>query len=671
MAPLPENRDTWPRGEWPPPFLLYGCDYNPEQWPREVWQEDAALMREAGVNVVSVGIFSWARLESSPGEFDFGWLREVLDLLHGAGVAADLATPTAAVPPWLTTQYPSVLPVTWDGHVRAQGSRGTFCVNSPVYRRFAACVVRRLAEEFADHPALRAWHVFNEYGCEVPACYCDSCAVAFRSWLAARYTTIGELNDAWGTAFWSQRYRSLEEVLPPRRSTAQNNPGQVLDYRRFVSDSYLAEFEEEKEILRAITPDVPVTTNFMSFFEPLDYFSWAPSLDFASTDCYPDPANPDSPLIAAMDFDLVRSLKRDVPWLLMEQTTSRVNWRPVNALKGPGRMRLGSFQAVARGAAGICFFQWRASRAGSERFHGAMVPHAGVNSPVWREVTAFGGELAALGDQLRDADVAAEHAIVFSWPARWALDGTGQPSAEIRMVDRVGWMYRPLFEAGIAADFVPPSGDLSRYRTVLVPSLHLVTEHEAANLVAFAERGGTVLLAFWSGIVDERDHVYLGPYGGPLRPLIGGDVVDVAPLLPGHSVDLEWEDGRRTVATRWMDIIDEFTGATVLARYASGPWAGRPAVLTRRVGEGRAIYLGTGVDTDSLAALLELTATVPAGVERVVRSSAEASYEFLLNHGTTDAKVSVDGDGVDLLTGTPVAEMVLPPAGVAIIRHAR
>jgi beta-galactosidase len=279
-----------------------------------------------------------------------------------------------------------------------------------------------------------------------------------------------------------------------------------------------------------------------------------------------------------------------------------------------------------------------------------MVPHAGVNSPVWREVTALGDELAALGGELRDADVAAEHAIVFSWPARWALKGTGQPSAEIRMTDQAGWMYRPLFEAGITADFTPPSGQLSRYRTVLVPNLHLVTDHEAENLVAFAERGGTVLLAFWSGIVDERDHVYLGPYGGPLRPLIG----------------------RRTAATRWMDIIDEPAEGTVLARYASGPWAGRPAVLTRRVGEGQAMYLGTQVDSGRLATLLGLAATVPDGVERVVRSSATVSYEFLLNHGTADAKIGVDGDGVDLLTGTPVAaEIVLPPAGVAIIRRRR
>jgi beta-galactosidase len=668
LAPSPESSRTWSPGQWPPPFPLYGGDYNPEQWPSSVWPQDVALMREAGVNMVSLGIFSWARLEPSPGSFDFGWLREVLDLLHGAGIYADLATPTAAAPPWLTTDYPSVLPVTREGERLSQGSRGTFCVNSPVYRRFATRIVRALAAEFGDHPALRAWHVSNEYACEVPACYCDNCAVAFRGWLTVRHGTIEALNEAWGTAFWSQRYRSFDEVLPPRRSSAQNNPSQVLDYHRFVSDSYLAEYEEERSLLRAVTPDMPITTNFMGFFEPLDYFAWAPSLDFASEDSYPDPAEPDSPARAAMDYDLIRSLKPGVPWLLMEQTTSRVNWRPVNALKAPGRMRLGSLQAIARGAAGACFFQWRASLAGAERFHGAMLPHAGVNSPVWREAVSLGRELAALGDSLRDAVVAADHAIVFSWPSRWALDGPGQPSASVRSVNQAGWMYQPLFSSGVGVDFVPPSRDLAGYSTVLVPNLHLVTSGDGARLVEFAERGGTVLLAFWSGIVDERNHVYPGPYGGPLRPLIGADVVDVAPLA--SEVSLEWADGRRTVATAWMDIIDEPESGAVLARYASGPWAGRPAVLSREVGEGRAIYLGTQIDQASLARLLDLPAALSAGVERVVRRSPSASYEFLLNHGTADAKVDVGAEGTDVLTGVSVAgEVAVPPAGVVIIRR--
>jgi len=621
--------------------------------------------------VVSVGMFSWSRLEPLPGEFDFGWLREVLDLLDGVGVAAGLGTPTAAPPPWLTTAYPTVLPVDHNGVRFSHGSRQQFCVNSAAYRRFATRITSELAREFADHPALRFWHVHNEYACHVPACYCDQCAVAFRGWLRSRYGSVESLNEAWGTSFWSQRYGGWDEVLPPRATPTHKNPAQVLDYRRFFSDAYLAEFREERDVLRSIAPDIPVTTNFMGFFEPLDYFRWSPEEDFCSTDNYPDPADPDSPLLSAMHYDLVRSLRRGRRWLLIEQTTLRVNWRPVNSAKVPGEMRRGSYQALARGAAGVCFFQWRASKAGAEKFHSAMLPHAGTASPVWRSVTELGRELASLGE-LNAADVVADCAVVFSWPNWWALEGPGQPSSAIRMLDQVRWVCRPLYEAGMTADFVPPDADISGYKLVLVPSLYLLTEEQGRNICSYVEQGGTAVISFWSGITNESDQVYLGPYGGPLRPLIGGDVLDVAPLQSGEVVEVAWRDGRRCVGTDWIDIIKPGDGE-VLASYAAGPGAGRPAVMEKRLGAGRALYLGTRVDDATISELLlrrlpDMPA-LPRGVERVIRRADGVSYEFLLNHGAA-AAVTPSGDGVDLLSGKPVSgDLALPAGGVAIIRR--
>jgi beta-galactosidase len=661
--------DSWERGTWPPPFLLYGGDYNPEQWPGEVWLEDVALMREAGVNFVTVGVFSWSMLEPRPGMFDFGWLREVLDLLQEAGIYADLATPTAAAPPWLTHGYPEVLPVTATGVRLQPGSRQTFCVNAPAYRRFASRIVTELARELGGHPAVRAWHVHNEYACHLPACYCDHCAAAFRGWLAGRHGSIDAVNDAWGTAFWSQRYSEFAEITPPRQSSTQNNPGQVLDYRRFVSDAYLAEFREERDILRSVAPGLPVTTNFMGFFEPVDYFAWAPELDFCAVDSYPDPADPDAAAVQALVFDLTRSLRPDQRWMLMEQSASRVIGRPANVPKAPGQMRLHSLQALARGADGICFFQWRASRAGAESFHGAMLPHTGTAAPSWRDVVSLGAELKSLGE-LAGTQVRARHAIAFSWDSWWALGQFGQPSPRLNAVEQAIWMHRPLFEAGETADFVHPGGDLSRYEMLLIPSLHLLTEAEGRNIVTFIEAGGTAVIAFWTGIVDERYRVHPGTYGGPLRPAIGGDVVDVAPLpYPDGTVTLAWADGRApTAATHWMDVIEPGDGE-VLASYADGPLAGRPAILATRLGAGRALYLGTRIDRDSLAALLGCGQ--PTAMERVIRHSNEARYEFLLNHSGADAVVQATGDGTDLLTGRAAAGSVSVPAGgAAIIRSA-
>ncbi len=663
---------SWVRGNWPPPHILYGGDYNPEQWPPEVWHEDVKLMAEAGVNLATVGVFSWAWLEPAPGEFDFSWLREVLDLLHGGGVDVALATPTASPPPWLSASYPEVLPVTAAGVRYSHGSRQHFCVHSPAYRRHALRITDRLARELGDHPAVRLWHLHNEYACHIPACYCDISAAAFRDWLRRRYGTAEALNDAWGTAFWSQRYRDFAEVLPPRVTPTHPNPAQQLDYQRFMNDSYLEEFTEERDLVRAITPGLPVTTNFMGFFKPLDYFEWAAAEDVASTDNYPDPADPDSPMLTAMHYDLVRSVKKETPWTLMEQTTLRVNWRPVNSAKAPGEMRRGSYQALARGAAGVLFFQWRAARAGAEKFHSAMLPHAGTASPIWPEVTKLGAELQTLSE-LNATRVASAVAIAFSWPNWWALELGSKPSAGIGMLDQVRWMYRPVFAAAATADFVRPDAELSGYQLLLVPSLYLLTEAQASNVRSYVRSGGTAVISFWSGIVTESEQVYLGSYGGPLRELFGGAVLDVAPLQPAETVELTWTDGRRSTATHWQDIIEPGDGE-VLARFASGPWSGRPAALDHRYGQGRVIYLGTRLDGAAMRELIEPLldgqAAVPTGVERVVRTAGPVSYEFLLNHTGDTVPVPTAPGGTDLLTNRAVGgHLDLPAQGVAIIRR--
>jgi beta-galactosidase len=667
---------SWQQGAWPPPHILYGGDYNPEQWPPEVWLEDAALMRKAGVNLATVGVFSWARLEPAPGEFDFGWLGEVLDLLHDAGVGAALATPTASPPPWLSVLHPGVLPVDAAGMRYSPGSRQHFCVHHPEYARAALRITGELGRRLGRHPAVRMWHVHNEYACHVPQCFCDISAAAFRDWLRRRYGTIDALNDAWGAMFWSQRYRDFDEVLPPRVTPTVPNPGHDLDYRRFSSDSYLEAFTAERDLLRSVAPPLPVTTNFMGFFKPLDYFGWAAAEDLCSTDNYPDPADPDSPLLTALHYDLVRSLKKDVPWVVMEQATFRVNWRPVNSAKAPGEMRRVCYQALARGAAGVLFFQWRASAAGAEKFHSAMLGHAGTASPAWREVVELGGELQRLAE-LGGATVAADCAIVFSWPNWWALEQPSKPSAVLRMLDQVRWMYRPVFEGGLTADIVAPGEDLSRYRLVLVPSLYLLGAAEAASIVRYVENGGTAVISFWSGIVDERDHVYLGPYGGPLRELFGGDVLDVVPLQPGESAEVTWPDGRVSEGTCWLDVIEP-TGGEVIARYSSTPWAGHPAILSNSFGAGRVIYLGTRLADDAMAGLYSgllgpaMAAAPPPGVERVVRRSAAADYEFLINHTAVPVQVALASGGHDLLSGSDASgRLDLPPQGVAVVRRPR
>ncbi|MFJ1974755.1 beta-galactosidase [Streptomyces sp. NPDC087903] len=660
------------------PGIAYGGDYNPEQWPEEVWAEDVRLMREAGVTMVSVGIFSWALLEPSEGVYDFSRMDRVLDLLHANGIAADLATPTAAPPAWFFRAHPEALPVDHDGRTLSYGSRQTFCPSSPAYRTAALRIAGELARRYADHPAVVMWHVHNEYGCHNAECHCDTSAAAFRVWLRARYENLDALNDAWGTAFWSQWYYDWDEIIPPRSTGAVPNPTHRLDWRRFCSDALLSLYEAERDLLRKAAPAQPATTNFMvgHSFDALDYWRWAPQLDIVSNDHYLRSTDPESQIDIALSGDLVRSLAGGRPWFLMEHSTGAVNWQPVNRAKNPGELRRNALAHVARGADGIAYFQWRAAKAGAEQWHSAMLPHAGTDSQIWQDVVALGADLKALAE-VRGSTGAAEVAVVWDWDAKWALELPSQPSDQVRHLDLVRSWYEPLWRSGIAVDFVRPDADLSSYRLVLAPSLYLVDDESAANLTDFAARGGTLAVGFHSGAVDENCHVRPGGYPGAFREALGVRTDELFPLLPGERADLT---GGGT-ASLWTERV-RLAGARAVTSYTSGPLPGVPAVTRHAHGTGTAWYVATLPDAGTLAALLDRVCAeagvasvrvTPEGVEAVLRRGEEADYLFLVDHRGAGAEVPVAADAVELLTGEPLkgGTVTVPPGGVVVVREPR
>ncbi|GAA4722397.1 beta-galactosidase [Phytohabitans rumicis] len=661
------------------PGIAYGGDYNPEQWPEDVWIEDMRLMREAGVTMVSVGVFSWALLEPAEGRYDFSRMDRILDLLHDNGIAADLATPTAAPPAWFFRAYPEALPVDRDGRTLWPGSRQTFCPSNPAYRSAALRIAGALGERYADHPALAMWHVHNEYGCHNAACYCDTSAAAFRTWLRTRYDDdLRTLNQAWGATVWSQWYYSWEEILPPRATGADPNPMHRLDWRRFCSDELLSLYTAERDVLRRIAPDIPATTNFMVVrnFDALDYWRWAPGVDVVSNDHYLMSDDPEPEVDIALSGDLVRSLGGGRPWLVMEHSTGAVNWQHVNRAKRPGEMHRNALAHVAHGADGIAFFQWRAATNGAEQWHSAMLPHAGTDSRIWDDVVRLGADLKALAE-VRGSESAARVAIVWDWDARWALELPSQPSGELRYQDLVRDWYAPLWRAGVAVDFVSPgSPNLDRYRLVLVPSLYLVDDAGAANLTNFAERGGTLVVGFHSGAVDENCHIRLGGYPGAFRDVLGVRTDELFPLLPGERVGLTGDVPAGATAGLWSERL-RLAGAEAVATYADGPVAGIPAVTRRTRGSGAAWYLATHPDSTTLAAVLDRIRreagvqperAAPAGIEVVRRCGADADYLFLIDHAGVGAEVTADG--VELLTGKTVCGSVTVPAGgVAVVRE--
>ncbi|MER7460670.1 beta-galactosidase [Micromonospora sp. NPDC126480] len=657
---------------WQGERIFYGGDYNPEQWPEQTWAEDVELMRRAGVNLVSVGIFSWALLEPEPGRYEFGWLDRVLDLLHGGGIAVDLATATASPPPWLAHRHPETLPRRADGAILWPGGRQAYCPSSPAFREHSLALVEAIATRYAEHPAVVMWHISNELGCHNVHCYCDVSAAAFRDWLRDRYGTLAALNDAWGTAFWSQRYGDWAQINPPRLAPTFANPTQQLDFLRFSSDEQRAQLRSERAVLARLVRQ-PVTTNFMigTGIKYLDYHSWASDVDLVANDHYLTAADPESHVGLALAADQTRGVAAGEPWLLMEHSTSAVNWQPRNVAKTPGQLRRNSLAHVARGADGVLFFQWRASRAGAEKFHSALVPHAGPDTKVFREVCRLGADLAALSETV-GSRVDAEVAILFDYEAWWGVELDSHPSVDVTYADRLRALYEALWRAGVTTDVVHPSADLTRYRLVLVPTLYLVRDAHAAALRTFVEAGGTALVTYFSGIVDENDHIRLGGYPGAFRDLLGVRVEEFFPLRAGERVTLDDGSGA-DVWTEWLHT----EGAEVLASYADGPLPGVPAVTRNPVGAGAAFYVGTRLDpaaTDRLVARLVTeagvrpAADVPPGVEAVRRREGQRSWLFVVNH--TDGAVRVAATGTELLGGQPcTGELTIAPGEVAVVRE--
>ncbi|WTC20283.1 beta-galactosidase [Streptomyces cellulosae] len=659
--------------------LAFGGDYNPEQWPEAVWEEDVRLMREAGVTLVSVGIFSWALLEPAPGAHDFGWLDRSLDLLHDAGIRVDLGTPTVVPPAWFYRAHPDALPVTAEGVRLAFGSRGAICHSNPAYRAAAADITTRLAERYGDHPALAMWHVHNEYGVPVSACYCDTCAAHFRRWLERTYGGVDAVNEAWGTAFWGQRYASLDEIDPPRATPTVGNPAQALDYRRFADATMRENFTAERDILHRLSPGVPVTTNFMTALsqcDSVDYWNWGREVDLVTNDHYLITDGRRTHVNLAMAADLTRSVAGGAPWLLLEHSTSGVNWQPRNPAKAPGQMARNSLAHVARGSDGAMFFQWRQSRRGAEKFHSAMLPHGGTETRVFREVTELGAAVQSLAS-VRGTRTEADAAVLWDWQSWWAQNLDWRPSQDHDARERADAFYEALYDHHLTVDFARPEGDLSRYPLVVVPALYLMTEAAGDSLRRYAEGGGTLVVSYFSGIVDEHDAVHEGPYPGALRDVLGLTVEEFSPLLEGERVRLTGPGGAELQADVWTEFVVP-RGAETVWTYADGPAAGRPAVTRHRLGEGTAWYVSTRLGTDGLATVLARAAEdagisprddLPHDVEVVRRSGDSGRFLFAINHSGADAKVPLETPGTELLTGERAAGRLAVPAGaVRVVR---
>lgn len=653
--------------------LLFGGDYNPEQWPEELWAEDIALMREAGVNTVTLGVFSWAFVETSDGEWDWGWLDRIVGMLHDAGISIDMATPTAAPPGWLHREHPEILPVDRHGHRFHPGGRLGWCASQPVWHEYSTRIARAFGERYGQHPAVTMWHVGNELGGGNRLCYCEASTLAFRAWCEERYESIDDLNRVWGTAVWGLRYRSFEDVTAPLASESGQNPSMLLAYDRFASDELRTQYRRERDALRDAGVTTPITTNLMLTVggSVADYASWRDDLDVIAIDHYTQAADPYRERELAFVASRARGLDRTRPWLLMEHAAGAVNWQPRNAPKLPGAMTRHSLQHIAHGSDGALFFQWRASASGVEQYHSGMVPHAGADTRQFREIVSLGALLGRIGEAAGSAVEPSEVAIVADIPAKWAWEEGQKPLHDYPLEHTGRRWHEALAARGLVPDVIPLQADYSGYSLLVVAGVYAISDNDAAALARAAAAGATVVITHLSGVVDAENRVRTGGYPGAFRELLGASAEEFTPLLAGERVALV----SGAVAADWTERV-RATEAAVVDSYASGPLHGLPAITRRAVDAGSAWYVSADL-VEGLDALVDKAVAdagalpkVPVvdGVEAIRRVGEDASWLFLINHGAADALVPARG--AELVTGAEAAGSLAVPAGeVRVVRE--
>lgn len=666
---------------WEQDKIAYGGDYNPEQWPQDSWEEDMRLIKLAHIDTLTLNVFSWASLQPSEEEYCFDKLDKIMGLARENGMKVCLATSTGAHPAWMARKYPEILRTDFGGVKRKFGGRHNSCPNSMVYRNYSVKLAGELAKRYQDYDNIVAWHISNEYGGE---CYCENCEKAFRVWLKKRYGTLEKLNRAWNTSFWGHTFYDWEEIVLPdtrsehmqlERTMAQ---GISIDYRRFNSDSILECFRLEYEAVKQYTPDIPVTTNLMGAYKPLDYQKWGKYMDFISWDNYP--SNEDSVSKTAFNHDLMRGVGGGKPFILMEQTPSLQNWQPFNALKRPGVMRLWSYQAVAHGSDAVLFFQIKRSIGGCEKYHGAVIDHAGhENTRVFREVAELGLELERLGSEVLGSVGTAQTAIMFDWENWWAVEYSSGPSVDLKYYEEVLEYYTALHSENIPVDIIGEDSDLSRYKLVVAPILYMAKPGVDGRIREFVRNGGTFLTTYFSGYVDENDLVVTGGYPGKLRDILGV-WVEESDALPEYKANRFVYQGQEYPAKLLCDIM-HLEGAEALAEYQEDFYAGSPVAARNSFGQGQAYYIGTHSNAQFYRTLLHTVcqeqqicpaAQTPEGVEAVKRVRGEEQYLFLLNHNEAVMEVALTEPALELITQRECQEgevLELPAKGVGILKR--
>ena len=678
--------------------MYFGVDYFPEEWvfphagtaenPEAQWAEDAKLMQAAGINVVRMGEFCWGLCEPAEGKYDFAWLKRAMDVFGARGIKTVLSTPTAAPPIWMGQKYPEILPVDECGTVRREGTRRAACFSNDTFWNLSKVIVEQMAAALGQHEHLVAWQVDSGLGGhQTEWAFNDDTRLEWQHWLSLKYETVEKLNADLGLRHWGQVVSSFDQVPMPRHAPAPHNPALLLDWNRFCSDTIVAYCRMQADLLRELCPNNPVTTNLRAMHRKFDHFDIAETLDFVSVES--NAANKAKSAELACDIDLMRSLKKfdirtpdgDTGFWVIEQKAGIVNMQDANQLIRPGLLRLFTYQLISRGACGILYYPWRQPRIGSEKFNGAVLPHhLGGSRRMYNEITQIGEELKLLAPSLKGTKVVADACILYSHDNDWVLQHPNQPSKLFNLRQHIQLIYNALHDRNIQVDFARPSEDLSKYKIVFAPSLHLLSGGEADRLKLYVQNGGTLISTFNTGLVDEHNQACDTGFPRDLTELFGLEVVEYDALPTGEENQLTFKGSFQTShlhpARIWCDLIEP-KGCQVLAGFTKDFYAGKPAITMNTFGLGKAIYIGTQSHSHFYLDLvtwlrqsvgLTPLLKVPENIEVAMRQKEGEKVYILLNHQNSPVRLQFYKPMHDFLTGNNITgNYDLPPYGVLVI----
>lgn len=659
--------------------IYYGGDYSPDQYSIETVKKDIEAFKKAGINIVTMPVFSWTKLEPEEGVYNFEWLDEVMDLFRDNDIYVCLATPTAAQPAWLSEKYPEVLPVDIAGRKRTHGMRVFYCVNSEKYRERCAAIAEEMAKRYANYPNLAMWHVSNEYG---TYCYCENCRKKFQGWLKGKYGTIDNLNKQWNNVFWNKTYTDFSEVSVPNETNDEYrfNPTLNLEYMRFITDSTIECYENEAQILKKYNPNVTVQTNISGHIEHLDQFKMTKHTDIVSWDNYPKPT--DAPAFVALKHDLMRGLRGGESFMMQEQSPNQQNWQSVSKLKRPGEVRMLSYQALAHGADACLFFQLRQSVSGQEMFHGAVISHADrLDTRIFNEVTQIGQELKKLGNSILDARTESKVGIIFDWDSWWAIEKASVnclPQKKFNYVKKLNNYYKVFHRNNIPVDFISTEADFSKYDVILAPYLYIVDEDTANRLSEFTKSGKTLVGTTLTGICDKQSKAVYGAYPGLLRDVFGIWVEEIDPLYDAENNEICFNNGSIYKSGFQCDLYHNTTAKT-LATYGKDFYKDMPVVSVNEYGAGKAYYIGTEPEADGIEALfteilneknIKPYYEASKGVEVTRRKNAENDVLFVLNWNKEESYINLKDDRYEnMVEGEEVSGMLsLKPYDAIVLK---